>query len=46
MEIIMAVDGPMSKERNPKAYTTTKKLVNSYIPLQRELIHLLRILKM
>lgn len=24
MEIIVAVDGPMSKEGNPKAYRTTK----------------------
>lgn len=41
----MAVDGPMSKEGNPKAYTTAKKLVNSYICLQRELINLPKILE-
>lgn len=46
MEIIVAVDGPVSKEGNPKAYRTTKKLVNSYIHLQRELINLPRILEM
>lgn len=46
MEIIMAVDGPVSKEGNPKAYTTTKMLDNSYIHLQRELINLPRILEM